>query len=271
MKSLKELWRRHGPRAGSSSSGGVKPRAARSADPIVVDDRERPSGLAGSIERITGRKVEIERLEVGDVLIGGQVLLERKTAADFAASLADGRLFAQVSALRAETSLPLLVLEGEISGEAIGKLSVAALRGAILSVSLDWKVPILRSRSVDDTARWIGAIAARYAASGPTPQWGQILPDGSRRSTQALPWRPRRPRRSPEASRRRQAIEMLSAIEGVGPVRAEQLLGHFKTLSAVFTASPREVEAVSGVGPRLAAAIHSVLHDAPCGPEGRQP
>jgi ERCC4-type nuclease len=62
---------------------------------IAVDDRERPSGVAAELEKADGVLVKIEHLTLGDYCVDGAVLIERKTAADFAASLIDGRLFGQ--------------------------------------------------------------------------------------------------------------------------------------------------------------------------------
>jgi ERCC4-type nuclease len=54
---------------------------------IVVDDRERPSGVVAELEKAEGVVVKIEHLSVGDYCVDGAVLIERKTAADFAQSL----------------------------------------------------------------------------------------------------------------------------------------------------------------------------------------
>jgi hypothetical protein len=58
---------------------------------IVVDDRERPSGIVAELERLGGVAVKIKHLELGDYCIDSAVLIERKSAADFAQSLIDGR------------------------------------------------------------------------------------------------------------------------------------------------------------------------------------
>ena len=47
------------------------------------------------MEKLGRVVVKIEHLSLGDYCIDGAVLIERKTAADFAQSLMDGRLFGQ--------------------------------------------------------------------------------------------------------------------------------------------------------------------------------
>ena len=64
---------------------------------VVVDDRERPSGVVPELEKLGRVVVKIEHLSLGDYCIDGAVLIERKTAADFAQSLIDGRLFGQAA------------------------------------------------------------------------------------------------------------------------------------------------------------------------------
>jgi DNA excision repair protein ERCC-4 len=68
---------------------------------IAVDDRERSSGIVAELEKLDAVIVKMEHLAVGDYCIDGAVLIERKTAVDFAQSLMDGRLFAQASRMAA--------------------------------------------------------------------------------------------------------------------------------------------------------------------------
>jgi hypothetical protein len=53
---------------------------------VVLAEEESEKPQCGAFD------VEMVRLKAGDYLIGDEVLVERKTAADFAASLADRRL-----------------------------------------------------------------------------------------------------------------------------------------------------------------------------------
>lgn len=53
---------------------------------------------------------------------------------------------------------------------------------------------------------------------------------------------------------------MLDQVAGIGKKRKRDLLKHFGSLGALMDAPLAAIEAVPGVGPRLAAAIHEVLH-----------
>ena len=69
---------------------------------LHVDFSERNAALLGLARRCGSFDVRMVRLPIGDYLIDGGVLVERKTYADFATSLADGRLFLQAAALEPE-------------------------------------------------------------------------------------------------------------------------------------------------------------------------
>ena len=227
---------------------------------VILDDRERASGLDRAIEEICGLAPRIERLEVGDILIRSRVLIERKAVADFVASIVDGRLFDQVSRLRAEPFEPMIILEGDFTADASGEFAPAALRGAMLSLSLDWHLPVLRSRSVNDTARWICALLRRRETRQESPDWRWVSPTGRRRPQKDIRLRPARKTIPPAVRRTRQRIQMLSQIEGVGVMKAESLLDRFQSLSAIFSASRQELVSVPGIGRRLAEVIHEALH-----------
>lgn len=60
---------------------------------------------------------------------------------------------------------------------------------------------------------------------------------------------------------------MLDDLPGVGPVRRAALLAHFGGIPRLVAASVQDFTAVPGVGPKLAAELHSFLH-APAAPPG---
>ncbi len=102
---------------------------------IVVDRREAGSEVPGRLARQEGVFLSWSTLKSADYSIRGVIGIERKTAVDFAKSVFDGRLFAQMSALRRLYERPLLLLEkfppdGEVAG-----VSRPALSGALVSVA----------------------------------------------------------------------------------------------------------------------------------------
>ena len=61
------------------------------------------------------RPASIERLALGDYCVDGAVLIEGKTAAGFAQSLVDGRLFGQAGRMPTSRFLPAYIVEGRLN------------------------------------------------------------------------------------------------------------------------------------------------------------
>jgi hypothetical protein len=60
---------------------------------VLVDDRERAGPVPAELARSAIFEVQVRRLPLGDYLVDGRFLFERKTLPDLAASIASGRLF----------------------------------------------------------------------------------------------------------------------------------------------------------------------------------
>ena len=104
--------------------------------------------------------VRVARLTVGDVAIGQDVLVERKTTEDLVASLGDGRLFRQARQLASSASRPVVIQEGDPS--TLEKhMDPGAYRGALLSLAVGFRIPvIMTSRGAgcrDDIAACVSA------------------------------------------------------------------------------------------------------------------
>jgi excinuclease ABC subunit C len=69
------------------------------------------------------------------------------------------------------------------------------------------------------------------------------------------------------AKRRRDISSALADIPGLGPARVRELLRHFGSVARLRSAAPDAIAEVKGIGPTLAAAIHSSLHAPGAGAE----
>jgi DNA excision repair protein ERCC-4 len=207
---------------------------------IVVDDREGPSGVVAELEKAEGVVVKIEHLSVGDYCVDGAVLIERKTAADFAQSLIDGRLFGQAGPMSTSHLRPAYIIEGTSSEWAGLGVSREAIQGALITLMLIFDVPVLRSLDPAESARlilYIGSQLVRLRNPDYTP-YRQAK--GKRKKTRQL--------------------RILQSLPGVGPDRVKQLLERFGTVRACLGASPTELQEVKGIGPKIAAAIDHVIN-----------
>lgn len=199
---------------------------------IVVDDRERRSGIYSLLLGYEDLRVEEARLETGDFLIEDTILFERKRADDFDQSLLCGRLFQQAGRLRRCRWRPAFILEGETPTVEGSGLSWEARQGALVSLALVYDIPLLRSRDSGDTAKLLVYTARQVARLRRELFTG---PGGSK---------------AKRLSTRRGRI--LQQIPGVGPDRAGRLLDRFGSVRDCFNATADELTQVEGIGPKLA-------------------
>jgi DNA excision repair protein ERCC-4 len=209
---------------------------------IIADDREAGSGVIAALQEIPEVRLQIKRLKVGDYLVDGDCVFERKTVADFAASVIDGRLFAQAYALGRLHDSAALILEGRAGDLAACSVRREALQGAMISLSLIFRLPVLRSLDPAETARLL-----IYAGRQLRRRDGEHSWCGGRR---------------PKGKHRRQ-LRVLQALPGIGPYKAARLLEVFGSVEAVITASQENLEGVQGIGPTIASGIKDVLRENP--------
>lgn len=210
----------------------------KSDKPIVFADvRESHSEVAEFLRR-KGADVREIMLEIGDYLISDQIVIERKTASDFLASLIDGRLFNQLTQML-NYEKPLLIIEGtprELFF--LRNINANALIGALASIALDFRVPILFSDGRAQTANYIYIIAKRAQQSKEK--------EISLRKKQAF-------------SLKEWQQFIVESLPGVGPKTAKSLLKHFGSVKAIFNASLKDLEKIPGMGKRKAKKIIEVL------------
>ncbi|HEY2944305.1 MAG TPA: ERCC4 domain-containing protein [Vicinamibacteria bacterium] len=201
---------------------------------ILADHREGSSDL----HRLLAVNPEVLLVEAtlssADYSIGRHTGVERKTAEDFARSLIDGRLFPQTSALRRRYRRPLMVLEALPPLRAVQGVSAAALRGALLSVTAVFGVPVVYSSGPEETADLIVAIGR--LSQRPFSD-GYVRPG----------YRPR--------GWRKRALYILQGLPGVGPCRSARLLSEFGSVEAVVAADASRLAQVVGVGRGIARRI----------------
>lgn len=222
------------------AAGGDDPPKAQRAPvaSVVVDDRETRSGVFEALQQMPGIAVRVAHLELGDYLVNADCRFERKTLLDFAESIKDGRLFTQANRLACWPARSAIILEGiaeDLQGSAMRR---EALLGAVISLTLVYELPVLRSRDPGETARLLV-----YAAE-------QLR----RHAHGALPRPGKRPR-----SKRRIQLRLLQGLPGIGPTRAAGLLERFERVEAVMTADAESLRTVDGIGPKTAAAIRKAL------------
>ena len=205
---------------------------------VIIDHRE--PGIFSSLFKDTD-EVSAVQLSCGDFLINDQWLFERKTIKDLCVSLADGRLFKQVLGLIQSEYHPVVIIEGRSSDIKDCGMRRGAVQGALITLSIFFGLPVLRSLEPDETVRLM-----RYTA-----EQGTRFADGG---VQRSGYRPK--------GRKARQLYVLQSLPGIGAKRAEALLKHFGGIEAVMSASEKELTEVDGVGLPIAEKIRNLVCEA---------
>ena len=139
---------------------------------VIVDTREFNSRVVVELSNL-GIIVESAQLEVGDYVVSDRCAIERKDVEDFLASLIDKRLFAQAKRLVSVYPRPLMILEGE-DLFLRRRISPEAIMGALSSLTVNFKLPIITTRDPKETAMFIAVLAKKEQQEGnPVGKRGQ--------------------------------------------------------------------------------------------------
>lgn len=203
---------------------------------ITVDYRETTSGLTDLLKN-SGALVEIATLSYGDYIINDTITVERKTAKDFLISIIDGRLFNQLSNLKKFCNHPILLIEGN-PYETEHNFDRMAIKGTLISVQTIWYVPIIFSRTTEDSR--------------------DILLMISRQLGTSIDVVPLRKGYRPKRIKSKQ-LYLLQGFPQVGPKLAKRLILHFKSVSKIMNASVQALTEVDGIGMISAQKIREVL------------
>ena len=198
---------------------------------ILVDDRERNDKLLTTLRKANGVEVHIGRLPVGDYLLE-HLLIERKSFSDLCISIMDGRLFRQAAQLASSHVQPVIILEGTSADLKTTGINREAIQGALITLTLIFRIPLLRSQSPEESAKLI-IYAAKQIENLSTP-------------FKAYP--PPRHGRNNLYRKQKMQIHILQGFPGIGLIRSKQLVDKFGTLTAIFNASPQELAEVPGMG-----------------------
>ena len=203
---------------------------------IVVDEREKKSGIPGILKGI-GISLEIKTLPIGDYIVAPETVVERKTISDLVSSVFDGRLFDQCNRLKEHYQFPILLIEGNI--DEIEELTENSLvfYGAISSIALDFKIPVIHTPNASHTAKLLMSMCSRKDASK-----GPFI---------------KKIRKSNDIQK--QQLSMLCSLPGVGEKTAIRMLEKFGTPLRVLSSSTTELSKVSGLGESRAKNIKKIL------------
>jgi DNA excision repair protein ERCC-4 len=203
---------------------------------IIVDERERKSGIPDLLKSI-GMNIEMKTLPIGDYIVAPETIVERKSIRDLMASVFDGRLFDQCSRLKEHFEHPVVLMEGNVDEIEEITENPMVFYGALSTVVLDFKIPIIPTPSAAHTAKLLVSLCSRKDA----PQ-GPYL---------------KKIKKSSDLGK--QQLSVLCSLPGVGDKFAVRMLTKFGTPLKVFSATTAELAKVEGLGEARAKKIKKTL------------
>src|SRR6266436_6280820 len=210
---------------------------------IRIDTQEQRSGIPALLAAMPQVHIEVTPLRMGDYDVGGNPrrVFERKTGSDFLSSLAQGRLFAQLTALLKSRFAPILLLEGDPLRVSHSQMRPESIRGALTYITAILRVPILPSSGPADSAHLVYAAAKQCQVGHASPG-----PAAGRRGA-SLPER---------------QMQIVLSLPGIGPVTARAVCARFRSLHDLLSADAAQLATVPGISPARAAALEQLLHAA---------
>jgi len=203
---------------------------------IIVDERERKSGIPDLLRAI-GINIELKTLPIGDYIVAPETVVERKSIHDLISSIFDGRLFDQCNRLKEHFQFPIILIEGNLDEISNITENPLIFYGAISSIALDFKIPILPTPSADHTAKLLVSLCSRKeSATGPFLK---------------------KIKKSNDIQK--QQLSVLSSLPGIGEKLALRLLKKFGSPLRIFSASSTELAKVDGLGLARAKKIKKML------------
>lgn len=189
---------------------------------IIADIREKNSlVIAELIEN--NIKIEIKNIPIGDYIVG-DIIIERKTISDFIASLLNKRIIRQLKELK-QYDKKILIVEGYEEQDIYNKINENAIRGFILSIVLDYNIPIIMTKNYKDTANFLIVLGKRT-----NKKFKEISLRFKKKSV----------------SKKEQLQFILEGFPGIGPASAKKLLKKFGTIKNVINSNKEELEEVIG-------------------------
>lgn len=203
---------------------------------IVVDYREKASRV---IKTLIDENVEVElkTLNVGDYLLGEDVVVEYKTKKDFVDSIIDGRLLQQIRDLTGYLK-PLLIIEGEEDIYSQRNIHSNAIRGMLATITISYRIPTIFTKNPQDTALLLKTIAKREQSK-------------ENREFQYHSLKPR--------TLKEQQEYIIGSLPGIGATLAKPLLKEFKSVKKIMNASEDKLKKVQLIGDKKAKKIREAL------------
>ncbi len=206
---------------------------------IIADYREKASPVIKALFSEPDVEIEMTNLEMGDYVISEDVCVEFKTKEDFLNSLIDNRLFNQVINLTNRYKKPLIIVQGLEDLFSLRNINKNAIRGLLLSLALDYRIPIIFTANPKDTAKYLLLIARNEQLN----------------LKKSIALHTKKPRTIKEVQE-----YIVSSLPNIGSTLSIPLLKHFKTIKNLANSDIDELLKIENIGPEKAKTIYDIFN-----------
>jgi len=211
---------------------------------MIIDSREENS-FAERVKNknpVTG--VEREFIEIGDVLLDDEFAIEIKRK-DLISSITSNRLFDQLNSLMNYEHPILCIVLDDIYKQfyfSNSRWIHKAYRGTLTTLAVSYpKLKVFQFQDEDELVEFLIGLDKKIHKEGSSQRPSPIA-------------------RKPKSLDERRE-NMLCMIEGLGVPKAKLLLKQFGGIYGLCSANMIELQAVDGIGKKLALNIWNVLHE----------
>jgi ERCC4-type nuclease len=203
-------------------------------DGYVINTIRKVATNPAMLKTLKEKEIEVivTTLDSGDIVCGEHAI-EHKAAADYRASLFSGHLGEQIDHMKRNFKSCTILSSGrdyEIFRDSTGIGSVASF--------LSQGVPVIPCGSMETMAQ----LAIKTLHKCNDEKVRDINPNINQHRAND------------------DQLCMITGISGISEEKGNRLLNHFGTVVAIANASTKELEAVDGIGTKLAIAIYSAFH-----------
>lgn len=185
-------------------------------NPIIIDYREKNSLVPAELKNLN-KMIKFDKLKVGDY-ITNNIIIERKTLSDLQNSIINKRIFSQINNLKENKSILIL----EFNSEDLF-IHENAIKGFLISLALEHKIPYIISKNPKETARYISIISNRE--------------DNKSFSM----------RQSKKFDSKEERVKyILEGFPGIGPIKSKRLLEQFGSIKNIVNAEEKDLSIALG-------------------------
>ncbi|MEK6914435.1 MAG: ERCC4 domain-containing protein [Nanoarchaeota archaeon] len=188
---------------------------------IIADIHEKNSLVISELYKSPEISLEIKSLKIADYIIK-DIAIERKTVSDLISSMINKRLIQQLKQIKIYNK-SLLIIEGDLDKVIDEENNISkALRGLLISISINHKIPIIRTKDYEDTAKYLITLAKQQLKEKIEISLHSRIPK----------------------TKKEQKSYVLESFPNVGPVKAKKLIEKFNNLLNIINATEEDLKPI---------------------------